>query len=99
MYIRGRIETDKGSFECSRVVIPAGIWSKDLMKKLSLKVPLEAERGYHVIFENPSEMPRNPMMIAAGKFAVNPMKMGLRCAGTDEPVSDTTWPLPTNNHR
>jgi glycine/D-amino acid oxidase-like deaminating enzyme len=78
------IETDKGSFECSRAVITAGIWSKDLMKKIGLKVPLEAERGYHVIFENPSEMPRNPMMIAAGKFAVNPMDMGLRCAGTVE---------------
>jgi len=78
------IDTDKGSFECSHAVITAGIWSKDLMKKIGLKVPLEAERGYHVIFENPSEMPRNPMMITAGKFAVNPMDMGLRCAGTVE---------------
>lgn len=78
------IDTDKGSFECSHAVITAGIWSKDLMKKLGLKVPLEAERGYHVTFENPSEMPRNPMMITAGKFAVNPMDMGLRCAGTVE---------------
>ena len=78
------IETDQGTFACSRAVITAGIWSKDLMKKLGLKVPLETERGYHVIFENPSEMPRDPMMIASGKFAVNPMEMGLRCAGTVE---------------
>ena len=78
------IDTDKGSFECSHAVITAGIWSKDLMKKLGLKVPLETERGYHVVFENPSEMPRNPMMITSGKFGVNPMDMGLRCAGTVE---------------
>ncbi len=54
------------------------------MKKLGLKVPLETERGYHVVFENPSEMPRNPIMITSGKFGVNPMDMGLRCAGTVE---------------
>ena len=78
------IDTDKGSFECSHAVITAGIWSKDLMKKLGLKVPLETERGYHVVFENPSEMPRNPIMITSGKFGVNPMDMGLRCAGTVE---------------
>jgi glycine/D-amino acid oxidase-like deaminating enzyme len=78
------IDTDNGTFACSRAVITAGIWSKDLMSKLGLKIPLEAERGYHVIFENPSEVPRNPMVMAAGKFGVNPMDMGLRCAGTVE---------------
>jgi D-amino-acid dehydrogenase len=79
-----QIETDRGTFDCSRAVITAGIWSKELMKKLGLKIPLETERGYHVVFENPSEVPRNPMMITAGKFGVNPMDMRLRCAGTVE---------------
>lgn len=79
-----KLETDIGSFECSHAVLTAGIWSKELMPKLGLTVPMETERGYHVIFENPSEMPRNPMMITAGKFGVNPMQMGLRCAGTVE---------------
>jgi len=78
------VETDQGTFECSKAVITAGIWSKDLMRKLNLRVPLETERGYHIIFENPSEMPRDPMMVTTGKFGVNPMDMGLRCAGTVE---------------
>ena len=79
-----QVETDQGAFECSHAVITAGIWSKDLMKTLGLKVPLEAERGYHVIYETPSIMPNDPMMITSGKFGVNPMDMGLRCAGTVE---------------
>ena len=79
-----QIETDQGVFACAKAVITAGIWSKELMKKLGLSVPLETERGYHVIFESPSQMPRNPMMVTAGKFGVNPMDMGLRCAGTVE---------------
>lgn len=78
------IETTQGPFECTHAIITAGIWSKDLMRKLGLKIPLETERGYHVIFESPSEMPRDPMMMTAGKFGVNPMDMGLRCAGTVE---------------
>lgn len=78
------VDTDQGRFECDHAVVAAGIWSKPLMKKLGLKVPLEAERGYHIIYINPSQVPRNPMMIASGKFAVNPMETGLRCAGLVE---------------
>ena len=36
------------------------------------------------MYKSPSEMPRNPMMITIGKFAVTPMAEGLRCAGTVE---------------
>ena len=76
--------TDKGRFECDKIVVTAGIWSKTLMAKLGLNVPLESERGYHVMYKNPSEMPKNPMMMTTGKFAVTPMEQGLRCAGTVE---------------
>lgn len=79
-----RIETDRGPMPCDRAVLAAGIWSKELMRKLGLRVPLEAERGYHLHFTGPSQMPRHPLMISSGKFAVNPMAHGLRCAGTVE---------------
>ena len=78
------VETDHGPMPCDAAVLAAGIWSKPLMRKLGLNVPLEAERGYHLHFSNPSQMPRHPLMIASGKFAVNPMDHGLRCAGTVE---------------
>jgi D-amino-acid dehydrogenase len=78
------ISTDIGTMPCDFAVITAGIWSKGLTKKLGLKIPLEAERGYHVIFENPSVLPRNPLLMVDGKFGVNSMDMGLRCAGTVE---------------
>jgi glycine/D-amino acid oxidase-like deaminating enzyme len=78
------VQTDAGQFECDRAVVTSGIWSKPLMAKLGLKVPLETERGYHVIFKNPSQLPKHPMMVASGKFAVTPMGDSLRCAGTVE---------------
>lgn len=76
--------TPGGALPCDRVVLAAGIWSKPLMAKLGLKVPMIAERGHHLHFKNPSQTPRDPMMIVKGKFGVNPMSSGLRCAGTVE---------------
>ena len=45
------VHTDSGHFECDRAIITAGIWSKELMLKLGLNIPLEAERGYHVVYK------------------------------------------------
>ena len=75
--------TDQGEFECDNAVVTSGIWSKPLMKRLGLSVPLEAERGYHVVYKNASILPKNPML-AAGKFGITPMGKNLRCAGTVE---------------
>lgn len=78
------VETDRGAFDCDAAVLAAGIWSRPLMAKLGLRVPLEAERGHHVQFHGPSQMPRDPIMIAAGAFVATPMDQVLRCAGTVE---------------
>ena len=78
------VETDRGSLPCDQAVLAAGIWSKPLMKKLGISVPLEAERGHHLHLRNPSQMPRMPLMVTIGKFGFTPMEDGLRCAGTVE---------------
>jgi D-amino-acid dehydrogenase len=78
------VETDHGALPCDHAVLAAGIWSKPLMAKLGLKVPLEVERGHHLHFSAPSQLPNTPMMIAKGKFVATPMETGLRCAGTVE---------------
>ena len=78
------VETDQGSLPCEHAVLAAGIWSKALTRKLGVRVPLEAERGHHLHLKNPSQMPRNPLMVTTGKFGVTPMSDGLRCAGTVE---------------
>ena len=80
----GAVITDQGRFDCDRAVLCTGVWSKALAGKLGLKVPLESERGYHVLFKNPTVSPRSPVMVAAGKFVATPMEMGLRCAGVVE---------------
>ena len=34
------VYTDNGHFECDKAIITAGIWSKELMRKLGLNIPL-----------------------------------------------------------
>ncbi len=85
-----QVRTDQGAFDCAKAVVTSGIWSKELTRKLGLNIPVESERGYHVIYENPSELPRNPMLLSDGKFGVNAMDMGLRFAGTVELARHTS---------
>ncbi len=73
--------TSDGPIACDRAVIASGVWSGPLMRKLGLNVPLESERGYHIVFEDARNGPRVPFMINAGKFVATPMDAGLRCAG------------------
>lgn len=78
------VETTRDQVTCDALVIATGVWSKPLMKKLGLSVPLETERGYHIIFKGAKGGPSHPVMLAAGKFVATPMAEGLRCAGIVE---------------
>jgi D-amino-acid dehydrogenase len=76
--------TANGEIAFRHVVVAAGAWSSPLSLELGLKVPLEAERGYHVTIQDPGVMPRMPITNRDFSFASAPMEMGLRLAGTAE---------------
>jgi D-amino-acid dehydrogenase len=78
------IRSDRGEFPCDAAVVAAGAWSKPLAVALGDRVPLETERGYHIMIRNPEVMPRLPVADADGKFVGTPMETGLRFAGTVE---------------
>ncbi len=78
------VQTDQGRIACDAAVLATGVWSKPLAKKLGVNVPLESERGYHVLFKDPSMKLRATYMMTGGKFVVTPMEDGIRCAGVIE---------------
>ncbi len=95
--LRGRVEgfqTEGGAVRAlvvdgrvhaaERVVIAAGAASRDLAAQLGCRLPLEAERGYHITIADPGVMPRMPVTHTDAKFACAPMNVGLRLAGTAE---------------
>ena len=78
------VETTAGRREAETVIIAAGAWSLKLVKPLGLKLPLIAERGYHMTFANPGITLNHVVSEVELQFAVTPMEMGLRVAGTEE---------------
>ena len=78
------IRTDAGELPADAAIVCAGAWSKPLAAALGDKVPLETERGYHLMIRDPEAMPRIPTADADGKFVATPMELGLRLAGTVE---------------
>jgi D-amino-acid dehydrogenase len=78
------IATAAGKHAIDAVVLAAGAWSKRLTQMLGHRVPLDTERGYHVMLPNPAVMPRRPIHIADYGFVATPLEHGLRFAGTVE---------------
>jgi len=78
------IATDRGDLAADAAVVCAGAYSKPLAAALGDRVPLETERGYHLMIRDPEVMPRIPTADADGKFVATPMDTGLRFAGTVE---------------
>ena len=78
------IRTEAGELPADAAVVCGGAHSKPLAAALGDKVPLETERGYHLMIRDPEVMPRIPTADADGKFVAVPMDTGLRFAGTVE---------------
>jgi D-amino-acid dehydrogenase len=84
--LRG-VLTDAGRIDCDRAVIAAGIHSKVLARLAGDTVPLESERGYHVMIAAPTGAPYTPVMPSDGKMGNTTMRAGLRAAGQVELAS------------
>ncbi|MCA2012823.1 FAD-binding oxidoreductase [Cereibacter sphaeroides] len=78
-----QIDTDRGPFSAEAVVLAAGAWSAPLLRPLGVKIPLTAERGYHLEFDGIEPLTRPTCPVAKG-FYFTPMKGRLRAAGTVE---------------
>jgi D-amino-acid dehydrogenase len=76
--------TDAGEIDVDNAVIAAGAHSKQLAAAAGDRVPLETERGYHVVISEPGIAPRYPVMPSDGKMAFAMTPAGLRIGGQVE---------------
>ena len=78
------VTTDRGDIVCDAAVVAAGARSKTIASSVGDHLPLETERGYHVVIEDPGTGPRTSFMASDAKMVVNWTDQGLRAAGTVE---------------
>lgn len=90
-----RLSTPSGDIMSRKLVVAAGAWSHLLLKALGWAVPLETERGYHLMARSPSVMPRVPTTHGERRFVATPMRDGLRLAGRVELAGLSQPPTPS----
>lgn len=77
------LKTDRAEYHADEYVLAAGSWTADLGKKLGLKLPLQAGKGYRINMEAPTGITM-PAILMERKIAVTPMEGFTRFAGTME---------------
>ncbi|MBY0329741.1 MAG: FAD-dependent oxidoreductase [Acetobacteraceae bacterium] len=80
----GGVRTATETLTADAVVLAAGAWSARLLAPIGIRVPLETQRGYHVMLPDAGITLRRPVVPADRKAFISPMEGGLRLAGTVE---------------
>lgn len=81
---RVSLVTSSGNFDFDKLVVCAGVWSKKLLEDLGLKVPLVAERGYHLTFPDSSVKFKRMILSVDRNVMLTPLKTGMRVTGFAE---------------
>ena len=67
------------AIDANKIVIAAGAWSRPLAKQLGDSIPLDTERGYHLMLPNDgSALLNRPVLNGTTSFQLSPMESGLR---------------------
>ena len=75
-----------------QVVIAAGAWSGRIQGCGAEDLPLDTERGYHIVFSGHRHLVTRPVAWVEGGFYAVPANHGLRLAGTVELASANAAP-------
>ncbi|MBP6862720.1 MAG: FAD-binding oxidoreductase [Neisseriaceae bacterium] len=79
------LNSSAGPLRAQNVVIACGAHAKGLVQQVSgVSVPLETERGYHLMLPQEAARLSIPVSSADRRFIMTPMTGGLRLAGTVE---------------
>ena len=81
------LRTDADLYETERIVLAAGAYSRPLAARLGSKLPLDTERGYHVMLPHAGIDLQRVVVYGDKYFGLTPMQGGLRLAGTVELAS------------
>jgi D-amino-acid dehydrogenase len=84
---KGRISTvrtDKGIFRARFVVLAAGAWAPQIVKPLSVRLPIQPAKGYSITLQRPQTCPRIACLLHEPRVVATPWQDGLRLGGTLE---------------
>lgn len=92
------VMTNVGFHHAKQIVVATGAQSARLLAPLGIHMPLETERGYHVMLPNHGLSLTTTISNKSRSFGVTPMEQGLRVAGTVEFAGLSAPPDERRNH-
>ena len=97
-YVNGvNVYLPEQTIQASRAVVCAGAWSAQLLRLLSVAVPLESLRGYHIMLPH-QNLPLGRVVVDADHHvAISPMTEGLRVIGFVELAGLSAPPNPSRS--
>jgi len=81
-----------GPLEAEAFVLAAGLASAPLARQLGDRIPMQGERGYHVMLPDPRVRPAAKVGNRDQMFGLTPMRGGVRISGTVEITAADTPP-------
>lgn len=78
------LRTSQGVVNTDEAVVALGAFSKSWVKRLGENVPLDSERGYHLMLPQPGVKLNRAIISGEYRFALSPIGDGIRLAGTAE---------------
>jgi D-amino-acid dehydrogenase len=78
------ISSETKEYLADTFLFSSGAWTSNLLKKINLKIPLVAGKGYSFNVEVNTGFPTIPSILVDARVAVTPMGNNLRIAGTME---------------
>ncbi len=80
---RYQVSTKFNEFQAEKLIVSAGIWSKDILNPLGINISMQAGKGYS--FDHCTQTGIElPTLLVEGKVAITPMRGFTRFAGTME---------------
>ncbi|MEM7221549.1 MAG: FAD-binding oxidoreductase [Pseudomonadota bacterium] len=79
-----RVRTTHEALDAEIIVLAAGAWSRGLAKQLGAPLPLDTERGYHLMLPPAEPGLRRPTVHGELSFCLSPQEGGIRIASQDE---------------
>ena len=76
--------SDGQEIESDELVLCGGSWSAGLARKLGLRIPMQAGKGYSLTLPKPRQLPQICSICTEARVAVTPMDGTLRVGGTME---------------
>jgi D-amino-acid dehydrogenase len=78
------VKTEEADFSADEFLLCGGAWSPSVARKLRVRLPMQAGKGYSLTLTTPRQLPRICAIFAEARIAVTPMGGSLRFGGTME---------------